>query len=124
MSLLKTMMRYTGDEQNVSDGSDEFSALPPQPPQPAIYVSTDLIVHQVEDARLCPNDIDIESIRLRRLDPDYFSWLRSRMVTAQAAHQAGKLSDTAWETLRGRFNSLQEMAIEMFGSDNDLRCSS
>ena len=69
MSLLKTMMKYTGGEQEISAGSDEFSSLPPQP---ALYVSTSLDIRQIDAARLYPTDIEIESIRLRRLDPDYF----------------------------------------------------
>jgi len=112
MSLLKTMMKYTGSEQEISAEVDEFTSLPPQP---VIYVSTDLMIRQFKDAHRYPRDIDMEGVNLRRLDRDYFAWLRSRMISAQAAHQSGKLSDTAWETLRERFNSLQEIAIEIFG---------
>lgn len=55
--------------------------------------------------------MEIDGTLCRRLSPEYFAWLRSRMVTAQAAHKAGKLPEDAWNTLRQRFNALQELAI-------------
>jgi len=117
MSLLKTMIKHTAGGQDASAGC-ETPSLPPQPPQPAIYVSTGLDVHEIEDARDCPEDREIDGTLCRRLSPEYFAWLRSRMVTAQAAHKAGKLPDDAWNTLRQRFNALQELAIREFGKES------
>ena len=110
MSLLKTMIKHTAGGQEASAGC-ETPSLPPQPPQPAIYVSTGLDVHEIEDARDRPEDREVNGTLCRRLSPEYFAWLRSRMVTAQAAHNAGKLPEEAWNTLRQRFNALQELAI-------------
>jgi hypothetical protein len=115
MSLLQTMIKHTGGTQEATAGNDTIPNLPPQPPQPAIYVSTGLDVREIDGARDRPEDDEIDGTLFRRLSPEYFSWLRSRMVTAQAAHQSGKLSDSAWEILRERFNRLQEMAITAFG---------
>ena len=117
MSLLKTMIKHTAGGQETSAGC-ETPSLPPQPPQPAIYVSTGLDVHEVEDARDWPEDREIDGTLCRRLSPEYFAWLRSRMVTAQAAHKAGKLPEDAWNTLRRRFNALQELAIREFGKEH------
>ena len=39
------------------------------------------------------------------------------MLTAQAAHKAGKLPEDAWNTLRKRFNALQALAIREFGKE-------
>jgi len=110
MSLLKTMIKHTAGGQEASAGCEPPS-LPPQQPQPAIYVSTGLDVHEVEDARDWPEDREIDGTLCRRLSPEYFAWLRSRMLTAQAAHKAGKLPEDAWNTLRKRFNALQALAI-------------
>jgi hypothetical protein len=118
MSLLKTMIKHTGGGQEVTAGTEPASSLPPQPPQPAVYISTGLDVHEIEDARDWPEDKDIDGTLCRRLSPEYFSWLRSRMVTAQAAHKAGKLPEDAWNTLRQRFNALQELAIREFGKES------
>ena len=87
MSLLKTMIKHTAGGQEASAGC-ETPLLPPQPPQPAIYVSTGLDIHEIEDARDWPEDMEIDGTLCRRLSPEYFAWLRSRMVTAQAAHKA------------------------------------
>ena len=110
MSLLKTMIKHTAGGQEASAGCEPPS-LPPQPPQPAIYVSTGLDVHKIEDARDWPEDRKIDGTLCRRLSPEYFAWLRSRMLTAQAAHKAGKLPEDAWNTLRKRFNALQALAM-------------
>lgn len=82
------------------------------------YVSTllDIILTPIDVDSA--EDITIDGKTYRKLAPEYFAWLRTRMVSAQVAHQAGRLSDPAWQTMRERFNSLQEMAIEKFGKEN------
>ena len=117
MSLLKTMIKHTAGGQEASAGC-ETPLLPPQPPQPAIYVSTGLDIHEIEDARDWPEDMEIDGTLCRRLSPEYFAWLRSRMVTAQTAHKAGKLPEDAWNTLRQRFNAMQELSIREFGKEH------
>lgn len=117
MSLLKTMIKHTAGGQEASAGC-ETPSLPPQPPQPAIYVSTGLDIHDIEDARDWPEDREIDGTLCRRLSPEYFAWLRSRMLTAQAAHKAGKLPEDAWNTLRQRFNAMQELSIREFGKEH------
>jgi hypothetical protein len=83
----------------------------------AIYAATDLEFWETDKPHYFARDIRINGTCFRRLDPDYYAWLRYKMVSAQSAHNAGKLSDQAWETLRERFNSLQEMAIEKFSKE-------
>ena len=72
MSLLKTMIKHTAGGQEASAGC-ETPSLPPQQPQPAIYVSTGLDVHEVEDARDWPEDREIDGTLCRRLSPEYFA---------------------------------------------------
>jgi hypothetical protein len=115
MSLLKTMIKHTAGGQEASAGF-ETPSLPPQPPQPAIYVSTGLGIHDIEDARDWPEDREIDGTLCRRLSPEYFAWLRSRMVTAQTAHKAGKLPDDAWNTLRQPSGSLARKACRRYCS--------
>ena len=81
MSLLKTMIKHTAGGQEASAGC-ETPLLPPQPPQPAIYVSTGLEVHEIEDARDWPEDMEIDGTLCRRLSPEYFAWLRSQIGRA------------------------------------------
>ena len=103
MSLLKTMIKHTAGEQEASAGCE--------PPiiTTATTAARHLCLHRarcsrVEDARDWPEDREIDGTLCRRLSPEYFAWLRSRMLTAQAAHKAGKLPEDAWNTLRKRFN--------------------
>jgi len=114
MSLLKTMIKHTAGGQEASAGCE----TPLLPPQPAIYVSTGLDIHDIEDARDWPEDREINGTLCRRLSPEYFTWLRSRMLTAQAAHKAGKLPEDAWNKLRQRFNAMQELSIREFGKEH------
>jgi len=51
----------------------------------------------------------------RRLDPEYFAWLRTRMFTVKRALEAGQVSPAAFDELRARFNAVQTRAIDLFG---------
>lgn len=120
--MLNNMVRMgvlPGNNQKCACLNKEQFSQPESEPkrcqEPVPYVSTPLDIHYADTS--WPDDITIEGIIFRKLSPDYFAWLRSRMIFAQAAHKAGKLPDSAWETLRERFNNLQEMAIEIFGKE-------
>ena len=82
---------------------------------PVPWVSTDLRILRPEPAwRLAP-DFAMDARCYRKLDPEYFAWLRSRMLEVSAAHKAGRVSQAAFDELRRRFNELQENAIALFG---------
>ena len=81
---------------------------------------TDLEIKEFAWVRTNETDIERDGNVFRRLSPEYFVWLRTRMVTAQAAHKAGKISEDAWNALRQRFNALQELAIREFGKGSLL----
>ena len=82
---------------------------------PVPWVSTDLRILRPEPAwRLAP-DFAMDARCYRKLDPEYFAWLRSRMLEVSAAHKAGRVSQAAFDELRRRFNELQESAIALFG---------
>ena len=65
-------------------------------------------------------DFQINDTVYRRLDPEYYAWLRSRMVAAKKAATAGHLDAAAFEDLRVRFNAVHEWAVEHFGEDELL----
>jgi len=117
MSLMKTMIAHLGKE-------DERPVQSPVPPvekasvgTEVLFVATDLESRHLECGEGGNRDIEHEEKIYRRLDPEYFAWLRSRMVAAGNAHKAGKLSDNRWNLLRERFNRIQKLAIEEFGED-------
>jgi hypothetical protein len=87
-------------------------------PESQKTVSTDLFVATDLDAQQLggkASDIVHGGKIYRRLSPDYFAWLRSRMQTAQAAFRNKQLLPAKWNALRQRFNFIQEQAIALFG---------
>ena len=116
MSLLKTMIKHTAGGQEARPDAEPHH-YPPQQPQPAIYVSTGLDVHEVEDARDWPEDREIDGTLCRRLSPEYFAWLRSCTCSRPKPRTRPKAPEDAWNTLRKRFNALQALAIREFGKE-------
>jgi hypothetical protein len=56
----------------------------------------------------------------RRLDSDYFAWLKLRMHDVKAAADAGRVPSEAFDEVRRRFNGIQELAIRTFGEETLL----
>jgi len=75
------------------------------------FASTGLDLRQIDRPDKHPRDISIEDVCYRKVDPEYFAWLRHRMESARKRFEAGQLPKAAWDELRGRFNKLQEWAI-------------
>ena len=118
MSLLTTMIRHlcTDAAQSANRTSPDILSSPES--CHVVFVATDLEIKELAWVRTKETDFERDGKVFRRLSPEYFAWLRSRMVTAQAAHKAGKLPEAAWNTLRQRFNALQELAIREFGKES------
>ena len=79
------------------------------------YVSTALDSWFTERPDVFARDVQIDDIMYRRLDPEYYAWLRSRMILAKAAASAGQIRLAAFEDLRQRFGPIHQWAIEVFG---------
>ena len=60
-------------------------------------------------------DCQINDRCYRRLDPDYFAWLRIRMYAVKTAVDAGRVPEAAFDELRQRFNAIQAVAVDLFG---------
>jgi hypothetical protein len=80
-----------------------------------LFVSTSLTTWTTANPRQFARDFQINDTVYRRLDPEYYAWLRSRMVVAKKAATAGHLPPAAFEELRVRFNAVHEWAVERFG---------
>ena len=81
------------------------------------FASTSLDLRQTEKPDDYPQDIFIEDVCYRKIDLSYFAWLRSRMETAKRSFESRRLPKAKWDELRGRFNRLQEWAIEHYGKE-------
>jgi len=80
-----------------------------------LFVSTSLATWMTANPEQFARDFQINDTCYRRLDPEYYIWLRSRMVLAKKAATAGHLDAAAFEDLRLRFNAMHAWAVEHFG---------
>ena len=113
MLLNKNKLRC-GDSQN---------SVPAESPQvPAkfnaietVWVSTDLKMWWPRDPAFIARDCQIDDRCFRRLDPEYFAWLRARTITVRAAVDSGRVSAEAFEESRKSFSDVQSWALDVFG---------
>ena len=82
-----------------------------------LFVSTALEYWSTGQGIAFARDVQIDDTAYRRLDPEYYAWLRSRMMLAKRAMAAGQLDAAAFEDLRIRFNAIHKWAVEHFGED-------
>jgi hypothetical protein len=80
-----------------------------------LFVSTSLATWTTANPEQFARDFQINETVYRRLDPEYYVWLRSRMVIAKKAATAGQFPPASFEDLRVRFNAVHEWAVEHFG---------
>ena len=85
-----------------------------------LYVSTALDTWCTDHPEMFARDFQINDTCYRRLDPEYFAWLRSGMVRANAAAVGGRIPVAAFDDARARFNAIQEWAIEHHGEPVSL----
>jgi len=99
---------------NVAAAADSGLPTEAAPSVSVLYVATNL-----ETWETCRPEPDQDSIcepcGFRRLDPEYYAWLRSRMVVAQKHYQVGRLPTMQYDELRARFNGVHAWAVERFG---------
>lgn len=86
----------------------------------SLFLATSLHVWFTGEPDRFARDFQIDDTVYRRLDPEYYAWLRSRMVLAKKAATTGQLDGAAFEDLRVRFNAVHEWAVEHFGEDKLL----
>lgn len=84
-------------------------------PASALFVSTSLQSWIASEPHAFARDVQINDTAYRRLDPEYYAWLRSRMNLARSAHSAGKLDGKSYQDLRSKFNRVHEWAMAQLG---------
>lgn len=83
----------------------------------AMFVATSLHSWPTDQPHRLARDVQINDTAYRRLDPEYYAWLRSRMNLARLAADAGRLRREDFDELRVRFNAVHEWALSHFGED-------
>ncbi len=80
------------------------------------WYATDLSRWEDTNSQILDNrDLVIKEKAYRRLNPEYYSWLRSRMKHAQDKYKQGLLPEAVYNQLRDRFNAMQDDAVQLFG---------
>jgi hypothetical protein len=88
--------------------------------QEILYVSTVLGMWRTDQPQGIARDFQINDTCYRRLDPEYYAWLRSRMHMAKLSAAAGHLPQESFEELQARFNAIHGWASRQFGKDRLL----
>lgn len=83
---------------------------------PRLYVSTELDTWETFTPEP-DQDAICERCGFRRLDPEYYAWLRQRMDVAKRARERGRLAAAQYQELRRRFNEVHFWAVKQFGED-------
>ncbi len=85
--------------------------------EPALFAATNLVFWETDKPHYYARDVGIDGTCFRRLDPEYYAWLRHKMTLARKAADSGRFPASAFEELRMRFNAIHAWAIEHFGED-------
>ena len=79
------------------------------------FVATDLVALDWPVLSEKQTDVEVDGRVYRRLDPEYYAWLRRRMEEAKSKTDAGRYEPSAFDALRTRFNTVHDQAIALFG---------
>ena len=79
------------------------------------FVATSLDFWFTGEPERFARDCQVDDTVYRRLDPDFYAWLRSRMTLAKKAANAGQIDAATFEVLRLRFNIVHDWAVAHFG---------
>lgn len=93
----------------VSTGSAAHHSRPS-----VLFVSTELDTWETSTPEPDQDEI-CETCGYRRLDPEYYAWLRHRMTVAQQFRRSGRLSADQYQLWRTRFNGVHAWALARFG---------
>jgi hypothetical protein len=104
-----------GSGAHVSSDADSGTGTPEHRSPAALFVSTALGSWTSDQPHVLARDVQINDTAFRRLDPEFYAWLRSRMNLARSAHQAGQIDGEAYDELRAKFNAAHEWALAHFG---------
>lgn len=84
----------------------------------ALYVATDLCFWKTDSPATFCRDVQINETAYRRLDPEYFAWLRSRLALAKEATKSKRIDPAEFDELRNRFTGIEGWALDHFGAQS------
>lgn len=99
----------------VSFNADSGTGTPEHQSHAVLFVSTAAESWTTHQPGIFARDVQINDRAYRRLDPEYYAWLRSKMQLAKMSVDAGRLGQDQFQELRSRFNAVHEWAVDRFG---------
>ncbi len=119
MSPLKLFEKpTTGEAEPIPINENVFPAKKSSKQRTALYASTNLTFFETKRPHDYGRDyVGVFGTCFRRLDPDYYAWLRHKMRLAKKAAQSGRLAAPGFDKLRTRFNAIHAWAMEHLGED-------
>lgn len=130
MSLLKLMMEQTaGDtipldvpdtESDNQSRAEDVTTGAETTQEAALYVTTNLESWETTTPKYYARDVSVDDTCYRRFDPDYYAWLKHKMASAKRAADSGRISASAFDRLRTRFNDIHIWAVNHFGEGSLL----
>ncbi len=85
MSLLKLLQEQTGDDDTIPIREDAVSNKESSKRETVRYAVTNLESWETDEPHHYARDVGIDGTCFRRLDPDYYAWLRHKMELAKKA---------------------------------------
>ena len=85
MSLLKLLKEQTGDGDTIPIREDAVSNKESSKRETVRYAVTNLESWETDEPHHYARDVGIDGTCFRRLDPDYYAWLRHKMELAKKA---------------------------------------
>ena len=85
-----------------------------------LHIATDLTTQELPGLASTIRDVLVAGKVYRRLNPDYYAWLRHKMDLAKSAFDRGRLPEPTFDALRDRFNAIHAQAIHLFGESTLL----
>ncbi len=82
----------------------------------ALYVTTDLGFWRTSQSSTFCRDVQINDTAYRRLDPEYFAWLRGKLALVKEAADLSRVDRAGFDELRSRFQEIEAWALEQFSS--------
>lgn len=98
---------------NASTGADSTR-------KPALFVSTTLDTWECPAPQHYAGDVTLNEIPHRKLDPDFYAWLRHRMTQVKGRADKGAIPPETFHALRDKFNGIHTWAVQHLG-ESELR---
>ena len=117
MSLLKLFEQAAEHDDAIPTGEHVLAGSESSSSERALYAATNLASWETDEAHHYARDVGIAGTCFRRLDPDYYAWLRHKMALAKKATDSGRITAKAFDALRNRFNVIHAWAMDHLGEE-------